>query len=84
MKSKEEIFVQVRTLLGEQFQIPADAVTLDADLYDDLKLDSLDTIDLMIGVEKFLRRRLGTHELMDARTVGAVVNEIHGLQAKAA
>jgi acyl carrier protein len=84
MKTKQEIFVQVRTLLGEQFQIPPDAVTSNADLYDDLKLDSLDTIDLMIGVEKFLGRRLGNHELVDARTVGAVVDEIHALQAKAA
>lgn len=84
MKSKDDIFADVRAMLATMLNLPPANVTPHSHLYDDLDFDSLDTIDMMVAIEKYLGRRLGADVFMDVRTVGAVVDELHALQARAA
>lgn len=51
-------------------------VTLDAELGRDLDLDSLDTVELTLGLEKLFQVELPDEELEDLSTVGDVVDLI--------
>ena len=45
--SKDEIFGKLKNILVDEFEIDESNVTLEATLFDDLELDSIDSIDLI-------------------------------------
>jgi acyl carrier protein len=69
----DEILNRLRDILVENFEIEAQAVTLDAHLYQDLGLDSIDAVDLAIKVQQLTGKRIKPEEFKHVRTVGDVV-----------
>lgn len=65
--------------LHEMFEVPMDRVRLDARLYEDLDLDSLDAVDLAVHLQELTGRRIAPAEFKSVRTVGDVVERIHAL-----
>jgi acyl carrier protein len=63
----------LRNILVENFEIDPQAVTLDAHLYEDLGLDSIDAVDLAIKVQQLTGKRIKPEEFKHVRTVGDVV-----------
>ena len=49
--NRDDIFTKVKATLVELFEVDEDAVTLDAQLYQDLELDSIDAIDLVVHLQ---------------------------------
>jgi len=50
--SEQEIIERVRKILVEVFELHEEDLTPDATLYDQLGLDSLDSVDLVVALEK--------------------------------
>ena len=50
--SPEMIHEKVKRVLIEEFELEENDLTPDANLYDDLELDSLDGVDLVVALEK--------------------------------
>ena len=50
--TREQIFARVAELLAEAFDLSPEQVRLDSHLIDDLDLDSIDAIDLVVGLEE--------------------------------
>lgn len=69
----DDILNRLRTILAENFEIDVAAVTLEANLYKDLGLDSIDAVDLAIKVQQFTGKRITPEEFKHVRTVGDVV-----------
>jgi acyl carrier protein len=46
------VFDRVRDVVVRQLKVPADQVTAEANLIDDLRADSLDIVDLTIAIEE--------------------------------
>ncbi|GHU20353.1 acyl carrier protein [Betaproteobacteria bacterium] len=67
-------------LLTELFAIPPEKITLDANLYQDLDIDSIDAVDLAIEFKKQTGRQLTPDEFKQIRTVGDIVNIVHASQ----
>lgn len=59
------------------FDTPVSAITLDANLMDDLDLDSIDAIDLVVKLQELTGRKIGVEEFKSVRTVRDVVNRIY-------
>ena len=49
--TEQEIITTVNTALAEEFELDLDEMTPDVSLYEDLGLDSLDTVDMVIVLE---------------------------------
>jgi acyl carrier protein len=49
---EEEIAERVKVLLVDQFELKAEDLSPDATLYEKLELDSLDSVDLVVALEK--------------------------------
>ena len=51
---KDEIFGKLKGILVNEFEIEEDSITPDATLFDDLELDSIDSIDLIQKMKEFM------------------------------
>lgn len=77
--SKEEIFEEVKKILVEEMEIDEEAVTLDANLFEDLELDSIDAVDIAVRMQKFTDKKLPPEEFKKIRTINDVVEAVYGL-----
>lgn len=71
---KGEILGKLQDVLESEFDIERDKITLDALLYDDLDLDSIDAVDLMAFIVKLTGKRMSPEDFSNARTVRDVVD----------
>jgi len=75
--TKAEIFDKLRTVLVDAFQLDPEKITLEAHLFDDLDLDSIDAVELAIQLQDITGRRVKAEEFKGVRTVGDVVETVH-------
>lgn len=75
--SKEEILDRVIAVLAESFQLDPKRILPTSHLFEELELDSIDAIDLMVGLEEETGIKLSEGELHQIRVVQDVVDAIH-------
>lgn len=77
MQSREEIFATLRDALVELFELDAERVTLEANLYQDLEIDSIDAVDLIDHIKRQTGKKIAAEEFKSVRTVGDVVEAVY-------
>ncbi len=75
--TRDEVLLGLQRVMGELFELPADAIHLDAHLINDLDLDSIDAIDMAVRLQEMTGRRLAEEELRSVRTVADVVEVVY-------
>lgn len=75
MNNENDILEAIRDHLSKR-GLDGSKVTMDAGLSDDLDLDSLDTVELTLGLEKRFDIEIPDSELEDLVTVGDAVQLI--------
>jgi len=80
----DEIYQQLQQILFDNFEIEKERITLDANLYTDLDLDSIDAVDLVIQVQELIGSKIGPDEFKAARTVNDVIEVVAALLANPA
>lgn len=81
MQSQDEMFQRVRSSLVALFQLSPDSITLQARLYEDLQIDSIDVVDLMDEVQKHTGRKVTPEDFRSVRTVADLVAVMQRLSA---
>jgi acyl carrier protein len=76
---KAEVLATLTRYLVEMFEVPAEAVRLEAKLFEDLDLDSIDAVDLVVRLQDYTGRKIPVAEFKSVRTVGDVVDQVHAL-----
>lgn len=79
MNSKAEILEQLRSIFEELFEIEPEKVQLQANLYTDLDIDSIDAVDLVVRLKEITGKKIEPDEFKNVRTVDDVVEAVHGL-----
>lgn len=79
MNNKEEIYLKVVSIFKELFEIEAQQITLEANLYQDLDIDSIDAVDLMVELKKMTGKKIQPEEFKSVRTVQDVVDQVYKL-----
>ncbi|WP_372871267.1 acyl carrier protein [Shewanella sp.] len=79
MDNREQILEKLTTILVDDFEIDTDAISLEANLYQDLDLDSIDAVDLVIKLQQLTGKKIKPEEFKSVRTVEDVVNAIEAL-----
>jgi acyl carrier protein len=77
--TREEILSTLSGYLEEMFDVPADRISLDAKLYEDLDLDSIDAVDLVVRLQDLTGRKIKPEQFKTVRTVADVVDRVHEL-----
>lgn len=77
----EQILDRLKTILEESFEITAERVVPEANLFKELDLDSIDAVDLAIQLQQMTGKRIKPEDFKTVRTVGDVVNTVKQLMA---
>lgn len=77
--SREQLFAQLVTTLEELFETPPGDITEDARLYDDLDIDSIDTMDLLLRLKQLKGNQLDPERFREVRTIGDVLDILEAL-----
>jgi acyl carrier protein len=76
---KEDIYPWVVNMLHEMFELDKAKITLDANLYTDLDIDSIDAVDLAVKLKDLTGKRLQPEVFKRVRTVQDVVDALADL-----
>ena len=76
---KNDFLENLRDILSEEFEIDRDAVTVDADLYEDLGIDSIDAVDLIVRLRELTGKKVPPEQFKTVRSVGDVLRVIEAL-----
>ena len=68
-----QIFEKIRDLLAEQLDIPADSITPESDIIDDLEADSLTVLDMVMQLEDEFDIEIPHEDVEKLRKEGSVV-----------
>ena len=77
--TNEEILGHIKQIFVEDFELDAGDVVPEAELYDDLDIDSIDAVDLMVALKKKTGKKLDPDAFKQVRTVGDIVEAVHNL-----
>ncbi len=77
--TRDEIFATLSEYLQEMFEVPAESVTLEAKLFEDLDLDSIDAVDLVVRLQDLTGKKIKPEAFKTVRTVSDVVDRVHDL-----
>ena len=77
MKTEEEVYLTLRQLMSEMFELSPEIITLDANLIEDLDIDSIDAVDLMVRLRDITGKRINPEDFKNARTIQNVVDTVY-------
>ncbi|MDX3774800.1 acyl carrier protein [Chromatiaceae bacterium AAb-1] len=79
MKTKQDIYITLKDVLVKEFELDEQQIHLDANLYEDLDLDSIDAVDLVVKLRDLTGKKIDPDAFKAVRTVGHIVDEIYNL-----
>ena len=74
--SPESIFEKLKIILTESFEIAPERITYQANLFEDLELDSIDAVDLAMRLQQMTGKRVKVEDFKSVHTVGDVIQVI--------
>lgn len=72
----ENLYGQLKDILIEQFDLDESSISPDADLYDELELDSIDAVDLLVQLKSITGKKISPDEFKDVRTINDVIGAL--------
>lgn len=77
--NKDSLFAEIRDILVKQFDVEEAAVTLDANLYEDLEIDSIDAVDLLVQLKEVTGKKIAPESFKEVRTIRDVLDALKAL-----
>ncbi|WP_305814747.1 acyl carrier protein [Photobacterium leiognathi] len=74
--NRNQVFDQVKNVLVELFELDADNIQPQTNLYTDLDLDSIDAVDLVVHLQNLTGQKIKPEEFKTVRTVDDVVDAV--------
>ena len=74
--NSEQIFNMVKTILVNEFEIDESDITPDADIYQDLDIDSIDVVDLVVRLRAETGRKIDPENFKQVRTVQSLLDAL--------
>ena len=77
--TKEQILEELTKILTEELEIDEEDIKPDANLFQDLDLDSIDAVDIAVRMQKFTDKKLSPAEFKKIQTINDVVEAVYAL-----
>ena len=74
--TREKILEELRAILVELFEVEPEQVSLEANLYEDLDIDSIDAVDLMVKLRELTGKKIDPETFKKIRTVNDTVDAV--------
>ena len=79
LTTRTDIFAKLSEILVEMFEVEAAEISADAELYDDLDIDSIDAVDLIVRLKELTGKKVDPEDFKEIRTVDDVIDAIEVL-----
>lgn len=73
------LYARIKDILVDQFEVAESAVSLDANLYDELEIDSIDAVDLLVQLKEMTGKKISPEVFKDVRTIRDVLDALTNL-----
>ena len=77
--NKDSLFSKIREILVEQFDVDEADVTMDANLYQELEIDSIDAVDLLVQLKEVTGKKISPEAFKEVRTIRDVLDALAAL-----
>jgi acyl carrier protein len=75
--SRSDVLAELSGYLRNTFEVPGEKIVLEARLFEDLDLDSIDAVDLVVKLQDYTGKKIQVAEFKSVRTVGDVVERVY-------
>ena len=79
---EQKIFDAIKEILVRDFEIEESRIRLDARLYEDLDIDSIDAVDMIVQLQKVIEKRFKPEDFKSVKTVKDVVDVVEKILAQ--
>ena len=79
LATREDILNTLKQVMAELFDTDPETITLDANLYTDLDIDSIDAVDLVMKIREITGKKLSAEDFKNVRLVSDVIDAIEAL-----
>jgi acyl carrier protein len=69
-----KLFAEVKRILIDHFDVDESIITLDANIYEELDIDSIDAVDLMVHIKELTGKKIPPEQFKEVRTIRDVLN----------
>ena len=76
MHTREEIFNTIKDILVKEFACDERKITINANLVEDLDLDSIDAVDLIVKLQSKINSKVNPDDFKQIRTLQDVVDAV--------
>jgi acyl carrier protein len=76
---REPLFIKIREILVDQFEVDDSIISLDANLYEELEIDSIDAVDLMVQIKELTGKKIPPEQFREIRTIADVLDALENL-----
>jgi acyl carrier protein len=80
--NKDEIFLKIKNILSDDFEIDEAFIVPEAKLFEALELDSIDAVDLMVKMKEYVPGKIEPELFKKAVTIQDVVDILYSLVKK--
>ncbi|MDR3336782.1 MAG: phosphopantetheine-binding protein [Treponema sp.] len=77
--TKDDIFAKLKEILVSEFEIKPEAIKPESNLYDELDLDSIDSVDLVVKMKEYVSGKIDPELFKSVKTVQDVVEVLYPL-----
>ncbi len=78
---RQAVYKEIADFLVETFEVPEHELRLDADLVENLGLDSIDAVDLMVKLQEITGKKVTPEQFKSVRTINDVLDVTEQLSA---
>jgi acyl carrier protein len=73
------LYSTIKDILINQFEVDQSAISLDANLYEELEIDSIDAVDLLVQLKELTGKKIPPEIFKEVRTIGDVLDALTDL-----
>ncbi|MBX3479394.1 MAG: acyl carrier protein [Caulobacter sp.] len=76
---RQAVYKEISDFLVDTFEVPESELTPDADLVENLGLDSIDAVDLMVKLQEITGKKVTPEQFKSVRTINDVLDVVDQL-----
>lgn len=75
----DELYARIKAILIDQFEVEESAISMDANLYEELEVDSIDAVDLLVQLKEITGKKISPEVFKDVRTIRDMLSALTSL-----
>lgn len=72
----DDLYLKIKEILVDQFEVDESKISMDANLFAELEIDSIDAVDLLVQIKDLTGVKIAPEVFREVRTIRDVLNAL--------